>query len=248
MFDNFPVKQRVSDKYLGQVLHSAGPESSAEAIVQEIVGRIKGASLEIKSMVEEFEMQAMGGLMAALELWERAIVPSLHSGSGTWFGECKKSVELCDQLQNFFWRLILKVPESCPKVAIRSETGMLGMKWRIWKDEKILLLMRIRKQGEDTLSKQIYEEGKTMGWPGLSQEVKNICKDLEINDVNEEMVSKTVIKKAIIEHHIKQMKEEKKMQKIDDIKHDNIFEVQKYFNEKSIETGRMDFKVRCLMV
>ena len=134
MFDNFPVKQRVSDKYLGQVLHSAGPESSAEAIVQEIVGRIKGASLEIKSMVEEFEMQAMGGLMAALELWERAIVPSLHSGSGTWFGECKKSVELCDQLQNFFWRLILKVPESCPKVALRSETGMLGMKWRIWQD------------------------------------------------------------------------------------------------------------------
>ena len=87
-----------------------------------------------------------------------------------------------------------------------------------------------------------------MGRPGLSQEVKNNCKDLEINDVNEKMVSKSVIKKAIIEHHIKQMKEEKKMQKIDDIKHENFFEVQKYFNEKSIETGRMDFKVRCLMV
>ena len=45
--------------------------------------------------------------MAAWELWEKALIPSLLNGSGTWFGDCKKTVDLCDDLQNLFWRVIL---------------------------------------------------------------------------------------------------------------------------------------------
>ena len=69
MFSSFPVKQKVSDKYLGQVLHCDGVEASATATVQERMGKIKGATMEIRSIVEEFEMQAFGGLAAAWELW-----------------------------------------------------------------------------------------------------------------------------------------------------------------------------------
>ena len=61
MFDKFQVKQKVSDKYLGQILHSGGVEASAEATVLERSGRIKGATIEIKSIVEEYEMQVMEG-------------------------------------------------------------------------------------------------------------------------------------------------------------------------------------------
>ena len=86
-FGDFPVKERVSDKYLGQVLHGGGLDDSALATVRERAGKIKGVSMEIKTIIEEFEMQAMGGLMAARELWERALIPSLLSGSGTWFGK-----------------------------------------------------------------------------------------------------------------------------------------------------------------
>ena len=59
----------------------------------------------------------IGGMMAAWELWEKALIPSLLNGSGTWICEGKKTVDLCDDLQNFFWRVMLCVPESCPKVA-----------------------------------------------------------------------------------------------------------------------------------
>ena len=86
MFGDFVVKERVSDKYLGQVLHSGGLEDSALATVKERSGKIKGATMEIKSIIEEFEMQALGVLQAAWELWERALIPSLMSGSGTWLG------------------------------------------------------------------------------------------------------------------------------------------------------------------
>ena len=68
MFGNFPLRQRVSEKYLGQILHSEGLSRSAEATVEERSGRIRGAALEIKSIVEEFEMQAIRGLMTVWEL------------------------------------------------------------------------------------------------------------------------------------------------------------------------------------
>ena len=248
MFSSFPVKQKVSDKYLGQVLHSDGVEASATATVQERTGKIKGATMEIRSIVEEYQMQSLGGLAAAWELWERALLPSLLSGAGTWLGECKEAIGLCDNLQNFYWRIILKVPESCPKVALRCETKMLGMKWRLWQ-EKIFLIMRIRSHEEDTLCRLIYEEGKKKGWPGLGKEVANICQELNIPDVNNESVSKVTIKEAIFNHHYAAMKKEMDgMTKMEPVKNDDFREKQDYFNCKSIENGRMAFRIRSQML
>ena len=73
-------------------------------------------------------MEERSGLMAAWELWEEVLVPSLLCEAGTLVGDMKKTEQLCDDIQNFFWRVVLSVPESCPKIAQRCETGMLGMK------------------------------------------------------------------------------------------------------------------------
>ena len=54
-----------SFRYLGQMPHSGGLAMCPEATVQERVGRLKGATREIKGIIEEFEMQALGGMMAA---------------------------------------------------------------------------------------------------------------------------------------------------------------------------------------
>ena len=83
---------------------------------------------------------------------------------GTWFGKCQMTVDLCDKVQNFFWRVMLGVPESCLKVALQYETKILGMKWRIWQ-ENILLMMRIKNHEMDTLCRQVYEEGRSHNWP-----------------------------------------------------------------------------------
>ena len=87
--------------------------------------------------------------MAAWELWEKALVPSLLSGAGTWIGEASRAINLCDNIQHFFWRVVLRVPESCPKLALRCETGMIGMKWRVWL-EKVTLLVRIQNRQANT--------------------------------------------------------------------------------------------------
>ena len=57
-------------------------------------------------------MQAMGGLMAAWELWEKALVPFLLNGAGTWKGDVSKAANMCDDIQNFILRVVLSVPES----------------------------------------------------------------------------------------------------------------------------------------
>ena len=49
---------------------------------------------------------------------------------------------------------------------------MLGIEWRVWQ-EKLFLLMRIKKHEEGVLCRQIYEEAKARGWPGLGQEVSD---------------------------------------------------------------------------
>ena len=45
--------------------------------------------------------------------------------------------------------------------------------------------MQIRSLSEETLARKIYEEQKKNNWPGLSKETKEICKTLNIEDVNE---------------------------------------------------------------
>ena len=49
------------------MLHSDRVEASATATVLERTGRIKEATMEIRSIVEEYQMQSLEGLAAALE-------------------------------------------------------------------------------------------------------------------------------------------------------------------------------------
>ena len=134
--------------------------------------------------------------MAAWEFWEHALLPSLLSGAGTWLGEIQEAVDLCDSLQNFFWRLILEVPESCPKVSLRSEPNMIGAKWRIW-EAKCLLLKQIQLLEDTALAKRICQEAEARGWPGLYQEVREICKQVGLKDITKYNISKSQIKEAI---------------------------------------------------
>ena len=174
--------------------------------------------------------------------------PSLLSGAGTWLGGCTTAVELCNDVQNFFWRVMLGVLESCPKIALQCETKMIGMKWRVWQ-EKILLLLRIKSHDADVLCRKVYDEGVKNGWPGLWKEVTQICEEIGIPDVNYVKVSKHDIKKAIFENHYNDMvKIVKTKTKLENIQDEDFHEIQDYFGDKSVENTRMAFRIRTQMV
>ena len=140
------------------------------------------------------------------------------------------------------------VPESCPKIALRCETGMMGMKWRIW-TAKIMLLVRIKSQDKSSLSRQVFEESHARGWPGLGEEVSQICREIGIPDVNDVCVNKEEIKTAIWNHHYADMKKElNNSKKLMDIRDEDFSEVQEYFKQKSVDNTRLAFRVRSKMV
>ena len=94
------------------------------------------------------------------------------------------------------------------------------------------------------MSRQVYEESCARGWPGLGEEVTQICREINIPDVNNVWVTKEEIKNAVRNHHYQDMKKElSDSKKLMDIKEEDFSEVQDYFKEKSIWNTRMAFKV-----
>ena len=120
MFEKFSMNRRTKDKYLGQILHEDGLAASAAATVEDRAGRFKGAVFEIRSVIEEFSMQCMGGMMAAKILLERALLPSLLSSCCNWTGVKKKTEEECDELIYLYWRVMFKVSDSTIKTRSRD--------------------------------------------------------------------------------------------------------------------------------
>ena len=68
-----------------------------------------------------------------------------------------ETVKLCNRIQNCYWRIILNVPESCPKLALLCEPFQIDMKFRIW-TEMCQLLMQVKCLDDKALAKQIYKQ------------------------------------------------------------------------------------------
>ena len=58
-----------------------------------------------------------------------------------------------ESIQERYVRLMLEVPVSTPKIALRAETGLLSMKHRIWSEKVSLVIASKRSKGG--LAKQV---------------------------------------------------------------------------------------------
>ena len=161
------VKEKQEDSYLGDVLSSLGLAASAEATLRSREAKIKGSISELKALIEDFRMQSTGGLRSALDLYTSCIRSSLLTNCGTWVEVEESTVKRMDAIQSMYLRAVLKVPMSTPRAALRAATGLLGIKWVIWK-ENITLILAIKRQEDGGLARMLWEEHFAMGWPGLS--------------------------------------------------------------------------------
>ena len=114
-----------------------------------------------------------------------------------------------DAIQDLFGRVLLQLPASTPRLAIRGALGLLGMRWRVW-HEKLLLFLAILEQEEGGLANEMMEEQLKMDFPGLGQEVKVICKKVGLPDLTQpnSRASKEAIQEAIKYNHLKHLKAE----------------------------------------
>ena len=95
----------------------------------------------------------------------------------------------------------------------------------------------------------IYLEQIDMNWPVLAKECEEICKKIGLYNINGYHVDKKDIEEHILYHNYKEFKEDmEKYDKLEEIKNEDIREVQSYMKMRSVEKVRMAFRIRSKMV
>ena len=102
---------------------------------------------------------------------------------------------------------------------------------------------------EGALAQQVYQQAELNYWPGLGREVREICQEIQIQDLNKNTIAKKDIQKAIFDAHYKEMMTKfQESRKLTNIKDDDFRTLQEYFNDRNIGTARMKFKIHTKMV
>ena len=253
VYDNFEMKRKSEEKWLGDILCERGLAESAEATITSRYGKILTSIFELKSVMEDLRMQIIGGLKCGLDIWELAMVPSLMNNCGTWMEISEKSIEKLDQLQNIFLQCMFSVSQSVPKPALCWDTATLTMQVRVDK-AKLSLLHHIKHLENTSLAKQVYNEQHERGWPGLVAECKEIAKQWKIPDITESRHELSKCEwKNILKSEAKaqncQILQEKilKSSKLEVMKNETYGE-KSYVTEMKMHDARMQFSLRSRML
>ena len=73
----------------------------------------------MKSIIEDFRLQAIGGMAGAIDVWEVGICAKLLGNCGSWVGIGEKALKHLNQLQESYLRMVYYAP----RPAERSEAG-----------------------------------------------------------------------------------------------------------------------------
>ena len=99
LFGNFETKKKMNEKWLGDKLSEDGIGKSVEDTVKVRKGRVVAVIFEVKGIIQDYRMQCIGGMMAAIDLFELSIIPALLNNSESWTPKIPliswKSCKLC---------------------------------------------------------------------------------------------------------------------------------------------------------
>ena len=255
MYDGVALKEKICEKYLGDMIHGGGLSASVESTISERHGRIYTAILEVKTILEDYRASSAGGVKARIMLWEVAIIPSLLNNSETWTFISEESFKKLENLQNLMLRIIFNTPSTTPKAALLWDTGILPIEQQI-EQRKLYFLHHLVTLPAESLASQIYTEQKTNQFPGLVSECLDIMEKYDIPDITsgEENLSKQVWKnkvKSQIRSKIEaETKEEiKKMSKLENIDtEEEKLGAKPYLDELDLNQARTKFKLRSRMI
>ena len=154
---DFVTKEKEVEKWLGQYMSAAGLADSVAKTVEAREGKIKGACLEIATIVNDWRASVVGGLETALILWEACCLPSLLHWAGTWVEMSRETERRLNSLQQWFLRLVLQVGQGAPLPSLYWDFTCLDMGLRVDR-EKLMLALHCRRLGEDSLAGKVYAE------------------------------------------------------------------------------------------
>ena len=207
---------------------------------------------ETKAVMEDYRMQAVGGMSGAWIIWERAICPKLLNNCGTWVGVGKSAIKTLDKLQNDYLRLIYACPPSTPIPALRAMAGMLDMEHRIWL-EKVSLVTSVLfcNPEQESYAREMLMEELEQGWTGLALEVQDICKKIGLQDATSKYLRRKEVTEAVSLHSMKIVKEEmtdRAPKKLVDMRKLDCRYEQPYMKNASLHDSRLEFQWQANML
>ena len=94
-----------------------------------------------------------------------------------------------------------------------------------------------------------YQKAEDKGWPGLGRDVRDICQEIQVPHLNKYRMAKKEIQRAIEQsHHADMMAQFQHSMKLEDLRNSNFSHFQDDFNDRDLETSRMNFKIRSKML
>ena len=89
----------LQEKYLGDQICSASSAASALATIEKRAGKVTIAIYEIKAIIEDCRINAVGGLSSGLHLWKTAVIPFVNNNSETWTELSQCAIDRLEGLQ-----------------------------------------------------------------------------------------------------------------------------------------------------
>ena len=149
---NEQIMVKDKDEYLGDFIHEGGLGKSAETTINHRYGRIFSSMMEVSAILDDFRIDTIGGMVAGLEIYELALLPSLLNNSDIWIDLTEESSSKLENLQNVMFRNLFGVPASTPIPLL--DVGCLKMKERIHK-KKLNFLYHLRTMESESLASAI---------------------------------------------------------------------------------------------
>ena len=246
------MKEKVSDKYLGDYIHSGGPGPSVHCTISNRYGRIILGIIETRAIVDDCRINVVGGLQSGLDFWEMAYLPNLLNNCQTWTDISEDSIKMLDDIQSTMYRVLLGVPKTCPIPALCWELGGIQMRYRIAM-KKLTFIWHLQNLEEKSLAKEILQVQKVHHLPGLVRECEDWMAILKLPNLSENTFSKQQWK-TMVKHAISKENEEDlrlKMMSMDKLKNSDMIkekcEVKEYVKTLSVTGARTIFKKRASM-
>ena len=169
-FNNEEVKERTSEKYLGEQIHSEGLKKSVEDTVNKRYWRAISAVMEIRTILNDCRIHKVGGANAGISLWEGAVIPMVLNNAGVWTDIGQDTIDKLNKIRNVFLCHLLATPRTTPLPMLNWDSGCLPMEYRIM-EEKLSLGFHISNLNPETLANQILTIQKKYNFPVLMRKL-----------------------------------------------------------------------------
>ena len=249
-FGDFHMTEKFQDVYLGDILSSDGLSASVEATVDKRISKVRGSMYAAAAILKDYRMQAIGGMMGAWDIWEMSIVPQLLANCGSWVEISRRAIKQLEETQNLFCRLVYSCPSSTPMPSLRGKAGLTDMEHCMWL-EKVCLVTSVlfNNEEQESYARELLQEQLARGWPGLTQEVKEICRRIGLPNACKQYIPRKQVLEQIKLSSLKKVKEDMEgLTKLESIKNEDLRQPQKYMRSVSLEDSRLEFRWRTGML